>query len=65
MPKFALKHDVVYAFKVSRIADGAFKNLWQLKISTPENEEFVENIDADSLSMCLDRIRYIFEQDGF
>jgi len=63
--KFKPKHDVVFKFTISRVAEGNFKNLWQLKIQTPEDAGFVEEIDADSLSMCLDRISYIFESEGY
>jgi hypothetical protein len=62
--EFKKKYDVEYSFKISRIADGSFKNLWRLEVLTPKDETFVEVVDADSLSTVIDKIGYIFEQDG-
>jgi len=58
-------HDVRFKFEVSRVAKGNFKNLWQLRVQLPQDKEMIEEIDADSLSMVVDRIAYIFEQEGF
>lgn len=57
------KHDIVYAFTISRVKEGSFKNLWQLKVTRP-GEESIELVDADSLSTCLAKIGYVFEMDG-
>ncbi len=62
---FKSKHDVKFVFEVSRVAEGNFKNLWQLRVQLPQDKEMIEEIDADSLSMIIDRIGYIFEQEGF
>jgi hypothetical protein len=61
---FKPEHDVSYTFKISRVADGSFKNLWQLEFKGPKDEVFSEVVDADSLSICIDKIAYIFETDG-
>ena len=63
--KFLPTHDIKFKFEINRVAEGNFKNLWQLKIQTPSDKTLIEEIDADSLSMCLDRIGYIFESEGF
>lgn len=63
--KFKPIHDVLFKFSVSRVAEGPFKNLWQLKVQTPEDTTLVEEIDADSLNTVIDRIAYIFESEGF
>lgn len=62
--KFAKKHDITYSFRISRVAEGAFKNLWRLEVQTPRDESFVEIVDADMLSTILGKIGYVFEQDG-
>lgn len=62
---FKPKYDVKFAFQIRRHAEGNFKNLWQLKVQLPDDKELVEEIDADSLSMVLDRVRYIFEMEGY
>lgn len=66
MPKtaFQKKYDKSYVFTVSRVAEGNFKNLWRLEVKTPADETFVEVCDADSLSTCIAKIGYVFEQDG-
>lgn len=63
--KFKPFHDVIFKFSIARVAEGNFKNLWQLKVQLPDDKELIEEIDADSLSMCLDRVRYIFETEGY
>lgn len=62
--KFSKKHDISYSFRISRVAEGAFKNLWRLEIATPSEPDFVELVDADMLSTVLSKIGYIFERDG-
>ena len=62
--KFRKQHDLKYVFEVSRVADGNFKNLWRLKVSTPADPELVEIVDADLLSTCISKIGFVFEQDG-
>ena len=66
MPKtqFKPKYDVEYCFRISRVAEGPFKNLWKLEVKTPTDIEFIEVCDADSLSTCIGKVGYIFEQDG-
>lgn len=61
---FKPKHDIEYQFIVRRVADGGFKNLWQLEVKTPKDEKLVELVDADMLSTVVAKIGYIFEQDG-
>ncbi len=63
MPKFKTKYDVEYVFTVRRVAEGNFKNLWQLEVKTPSTDT-VEVVDADMLSTVLSKIGFIFEQDG-
>lgn len=62
--EFKKKYDVEYDFRISRIADGNFRNLWKLEVKTPVDTDFVEICDADSLSTCIAKVGYIFEQDG-
>lgn len=60
-----LTKDLVYRFKVSRLAaPKEFKNLWELAFIGPEDKDYVVPIDADALSVVIDRIRFVFEQDG-
>lgn len=63
--KFRKQYDVEYQFRIRRTAEGNFKNLWSLEVKAPGDSEFLSEIDADSLSMVIDRLGYIFEQDGF
>ena len=56
--------DLEYQFRISRIKGGNFKNLWRLEARTPQDAAPVEIIDADMLGTVIDRIRWIFEQDG-
>jgi hypothetical protein len=65
VPKFETVHDVHYVFEINRVANGNFKNLWQLKIATPEEPFLTELVDADSLSTCISKINYVLERDGF
>jgi hypothetical protein len=62
--EFRKKHDLEYSFVIRRVADGAFKNLWQLEVKTPRDESFIEVVDADSLSTVIDKIGLVFEVDG-
>ncbi len=62
MPKFSATVDSKYTFEIARIVEGNFKNLWRLRISTPE---FTELVDADSLSTVISKIGYVLERDGF
>lgn len=57
-------YDITYDFRISRCAAGSFKNLWRLEVKTPDYRELIEIIDADMLTTVIDRIRYVFEQDG-
>lgn len=58
-------HDLKYVFEVSRcVKPVEFKNLWRLAVKTPQESNYTEVIDADSLGTVIDRIRYLFEQDG-
>jgi hypothetical protein len=65
MVLFQPTHDSKYVFEISRITNGNFKNLWQLKIATPEIPELTELVDADSLSTVMGKINYVLERDGF
>jgi len=61
---FKKQHDLSYTFVIQRVAEGPFKNLWKLEVKTPTDIEFIEVCDADSLSTCIAKVGYIFEQDG-
>lgn len=61
---FKSKHDLAYSFIIRRVADGNFKNLWQLEVKTPTDKEFIELVDADDLSTVLGKIGGVFEADG-
>jgi len=63
--KFTKVHDVVFEFKVKRHASGNFRNLWDLEVKTPNDVEFETVVDADSLSMAIDKIGYILERNGY
>lgn len=65
MPKFKINHDVIYSFRVSRVAEGSFRNLWSLDAIAPGDKEWQSIIDADSLSTVIDRMQFMFESDGF
>jgi hypothetical protein len=62
--KFEKKHDLTYRFEISRVRDGNFRNLWQLKVQTPTDETMLEMVDADALSTVLEKIGWVFEMDG-
>lgn len=61
---FKKQHDLSYSFRISRVAEGNFKNLWMLEVKTPKDDVFVEVVDADMLSTLIAKIGYVFEQDG-
>lgn len=61
---FKKVHDMTYEFVISRVADGSFKNLWQLRLKRPGEAEWDEIVDADSLSTVIAKVGYIFEADG-
>jgi hypothetical protein len=61
---FKSQHDLAYCFRISRVAEGNFKNLWQLEVKTPNDADYVEIVDADMLSTILSKIGYVFEQEG-
>lgn len=63
--KFKKTYDVQYDFRIRRTAEGNFKNLWSLEVKAPGDSEYITEIDADSLSMCVDRMSYVMEADGF
>lgn len=63
--QFSKKYDVTYEFRIRRTAEGSFKNLWSLEVKAPGDKEYITEIDADSLSMVVDRLGYVFEMDGF
>jgi hypothetical protein len=65
MPQFAVAHDSQYTFQIQRVTQGNFRNLWQLKIATPDKPELTELVDADSLSTVMGKINFVLEQDGF
>jgi len=62
--KFKKKHDLSYQFRISRVAEGNFKNLWDLEVKTPSDEDFVKVCDADTLSTAVSKVGYVFEQEG-
>lgn len=56
--------DVVYGFRIKRIAEPKqFKNLWSLELNQGNGWETL--VDADSLSLVVDKIGYVLEKDGF
>lgn len=62
--KNPIQTDVVYKFKISRIKEPMeFKNLWSLQIDLGNGFETL--VDADSLSLCVDKIGHVLETDGF
>lgn len=62
--RFKKQHDLSYTFVISRVAEGNFKNLWNLKVQTPADSHLIEVVDADSLSTVLGKIGLVFEVDG-
>lgn len=62
--KFKSQYDNEYSFVIRRVAEGNFKNLWQLKAKTPTSDGFIEIVDADMLATVLSKIGFMFEQDG-
>lgn len=62
--EFKSKYDIKYVFEISRVAEGNFKNLWRLRVQTPNEPELIEMVDADSLSTVLGKVGFVFEQDG-
>jgi len=62
--EFKKQHDLAYTFRVSRVAEGNFKNLWRLEVKGPHDMDFAEVVDADMLSTVIAKISYVFEQDG-
>jgi hypothetical protein len=62
--EFKKQHDLRYEFVIQRVAEGNFKNLWRLDVKTPGDESAINVCDADSLSTCIAKIGYVFEQDG-
>ncbi len=64
--KFAKKHDIEFEFKIKRHSSASqFKNLWDLEVKVPGDDVFETIVDADSLSMAIDKIGYILERNGF
>lgn len=62
---FKKVHDVAFVFKIKRHAEGNFKNLWDLDVKVNGSESFDSVVHADSLSLVIDKIGYIFEKEGF
>lgn len=62
---FKPKYDITYEFTVRRIAEGQFKNLWEMRMKGPKDDVFIEVVDADHLSTCIGKMNYVFERDGF
>ena len=58
------RFDRTFTFKIRRHKSGSFKNLWQL-VAKMEGGEPMEIIDADSLSLVIDKIGYLFEKEGY
>jgi hypothetical protein len=65
MPSFNVTHDSKYTFEISRVVAGNFRNLWRLRVGTPDQPELTELVDADSLSTVMGKMNYILERDGF
>jgi hypothetical protein len=58
--------DISYTFVIGRVQEPVeFRNLWELRVKTPDEQMETVNIDADSLDMVLDRVRHILATDGF
>ncbi len=62
---FVSQYDTAYEFKIQRHSTGSFKNLWRLSLKAPGESQYVEIIDADSLSTVIGRIGFIFEEDQY
>lgn len=62
--KFKKTHDLSYQFRISRVAEGNFKNLWDLEVKTPTDTDFVKVCEADMLSTAVAKVGYVFEQEG-
>jgi|WetSurMetagenome_2_1015567.scaffolds.fasta_scaffold153635_2 hypothetical protein len=60
----AEKFDRTFVFKIRRHKDGSFKNLWSLSAKL-EGQEPIEIVDADALDTCIDKIGFLFEQEGY
>ncbi len=59
-------HDVKFEFRIKRhSAASQFKSLWDLEVKTPDSDSFETVVQADSLSMAIDKIGYIFEQHSY
>jgi hypothetical protein len=62
--KNPIQTDVSYIFKIQRIKEPIeFRNLWALKMDLGNGFETV--VDADSLSLVVDKIGHVLETDGF
>jgi hypothetical protein len=62
--KNLIQTDVTYKFKISRIKEPLeFKNLWSLQVDLGNGFETL--VDADSLSLVVDKIGHVLETDGF
>ena len=57
--------DIQYEFKISRRTEPKeVRNLWDLDVKGPTDADFVRVCDADSLSTCIAKMGFVFEQDG-
>ena len=62
--KNPIQTDISYTFRIRRIAEPKeFKNLWSLEVN--QGNGFETLVDADSLSLCVDKIGHVLETDGF
>lgn len=58
------KFDRVFTFQIRRHRAGSFKNLWELKAKM-HGKESVLVVDADALDTLIDKIGFMFEQEGY
>lgn len=60
----AEKFDRTFSFQIRRHRDGSFKNLWELRAKM-HGKESVLVVDADALDTIVDKIGFLFEQEGY
>ena len=58
------KFDRTFTFQIRRHRDGSFKNLWELRAKM-HGKESVLVVDADALDTIIDKIGFLFEQEGY
>lgn len=65
VPSDAERFDRTFIFKIRRHRDGSFKNLWALTAKMDGQTEATEIVDADALDTVIDKIGFLFEQEGY